>query len=69
MEELSVLAFDSDAAFEYGHIRHALKSQGNIIGANDMLIAAHARSMNLILVTHNTREFSRIPDLQLEDWA
>ena len=64
-----VVPFDSSASLEYGEIRHTLKSQGNIIGGNDMLIAAHARSLNLILVTHNTKEFSRIPNLTLEDWA
>ena len=66
---IAVVPFDSSASLEYGEIRHTLKSQGNIIGGNDMLIAAHARSLNLILVTHNTKEFSRIPNLTLEDWA
>ena len=66
---IAVVPFDSSAALEYGEIRYNLKSQGIIIGGNDMLIAAHARSLDLILVTHNTKEFTRVPDLKLEDWA
>ena len=66
---ITILPFEESAALVYGSIRHHLKTQGMIIGANDLLIAAHAKSLNLILVTHNTREFSRIPDLILEDWA
>ena len=63
------IPFDSVAAFEYGYIRHRLKTLGTPIGANDLLIAAHAKALNLILVTHNTREFSRVDGLKLEDWA
>ena len=66
---ISILPFGADAALEYGAIRYKLKTQGIIIGGNDMLIAAHARSQGLTLVTHNTREFSRVDDLQIEDWA
>ena len=66
---ISILPFGADAALEYGAIRYKLKTQGIIIGGNDMLIAAHARSQGLTLVTHNTREFSRVADLQIEDWA
>ena len=66
---ISVLPFDSAAAFEYGSIRHALKTRGIMISGNDMLIAAHARSLGITLVTHNTREFERIQNLSLEDWA
>ncbi len=66
---ISVLPFDSTASFEYGNIRHTLQSRGTVIGANDMLIAAHAKSQDLTLVTHNTGEFSRIDDLKLEDWV
>ena len=61
------LPFDSAAAPEYGSIRFDLKSNGQIIGANDMLIAVHDRSPGLILVTHNTDEFSRVENLILED--
>ena len=66
---ITILPFDTAAALEYGSIRFDLKSNGQIIGANDMLIAAHARSLGLILVTHNTGEFSRVENLILEDWA
>ena len=66
---ITVLPFDSNAAWEYGSIRHSLQSQGLMIGGNDMLIAAHAKSLNLTLVTHNTREFSRVEQLHIEDWV
>ena len=66
---IAVLSFDSAASLEYGSIRFFLKSHGIIIGGNDMLIAAHARSLGIALVTHNTREFSRVDDLLIEDWA
>jgi tRNA(fMet)-specific endonuclease VapC len=66
---IAIMPFETDAALTYGEIRHRLKIQGNIIGANDLLIAAHAKSLGLTLVTHNTGEFSRVEGLQLEDWA
>ena len=66
---ITILPFNTDAALEYGAIRQDLQSKGALIGANDMLIAAHARSQGLTLVTHNTREFSRVNDLVLEDWV
>ena len=69
LSEITVLPFDKTASLEYGSIRHYLKANGIPIGGNDMLIASHARSMGITLVTHNTREFSRIPNLRLEDWA
>ena len=65
---ITIMAFDAEAAFEYGDIRQNLKSRGMIISGNDMLIAAHARALNLVLVTHNTREFSRVERIKLEDW-
>ena len=69
LSEISVLPFDAAASLEYGSIRFDLKSKGIIIGGNDMLIAAHARSLGLTLVTHNTKEFSRVENLRLEDWT
>ena len=66
---ITILPFDSDASFEYGKIRYALKSKGILIGGNDLLIAAHAKSLGLALVTHNTREFSRVEGLSIEDWC
>lgn len=60
--------FCQRSANEYGQIREDLSSRGLLIGPNDLLIAATARANDLILVTHNTREFSRVPGLKLEDW-
>lgn len=62
------LSFDDRAAEEYSLIRTHLTSLGQLIGANDLLIAAIAVSNGLTLVTHNTSEFSRVPRLALEDW-
>ena len=69
LSEITILPFDSDASFEYGKIRYDLKSKGILIGGNDLLIAAHAKSLGLTLVTHNTREFSRVEVLSIEDWC
>ena len=66
---ISVLPFDSLAAREYGEIRADLKRKGTPIGANDLMIAAHARALGLTLVTNNTREFERVKGLLLENWA
>ena len=66
---IAVLPFDTAASLEYGEIRFRLKKTGNLIGSNDMLIAAHARSLSLILVTHSKSEFSRVEGLKIEDWA
>ncbi|MCK4840416.1 MAG: type II toxin-antitoxin system VapC family toxin, partial [Methylococcales bacterium] len=63
---LSSLSFDDRCAEEYGLIRADLTTQGKIIGPNDLLIAAIARAHDAILVTHNTKEFSRITGLRLE---
>ncbi len=69
LSPLEILAFDGMAALHYGEIRAYLEKTGKIIGAMDMLIAAHARSISLTLVTNNTKEFSRIPNLHLENWV
>ena len=66
---IQALPFDSDAAREYGLIRADLTAKGNLIGANDLLIAAHAKALGLILVTNNIREFERVDGLQLENWV
>ncbi|PJF26875.1 MAG: VapC toxin family PIN domain ribonuclease [Phototrophicales bacterium] len=60
--------FDDDAALVYGRIRAELERVGQTIGANDLMIAAIALLHNLTLVTHNVREFERIPALTVEDW-
>lgn len=65
---VEILDFDSSSATEYGKIRADLKKKGTPIGNMDMLIAAHAKSEDLIVVTHNTRKFERVKGLQLEDW-
>lgn len=57
------------AGEHYGQIRAALQKSGTIIGNNDLWLAAHARAEGWILVTNNTREFVRVPGLQLENWA
>lgn len=66
--EFISLPFDGKAAKIYGQIRTNLESRGVPIGAYDLQIAAIALLHNLILVTHNTREFSRVEGLQFEDW-
>lgn len=65
---LQSLSFNDLCADEYGLIRTDLQAQGKLIGPNDLLIAAIARAHKAILVTHNTREFSRVSGLILEDW-
>lgn len=66
---LSVLPFGAAAASEYGEVRAYLQSRGTPIGPLDMLIAAHARAEGMTLVTNNMREFERVPELDLENWA
>ena len=66
---LSVLPFGTTAASEYGEIRTYLQSIGTPIGSLDMLIAAHAKSEGMTLVTNNVREFERVPDLEVENWV
>ena len=65
---LTVLPFDSAAAAHAANIRATLQAQGSTIGAYDLLIAGHARSRGLIVVTGNLREFSRVEGLRAEDW-
>jgi tRNA(fMet)-specific endonuclease VapC len=66
---LNILDFDYDAAAAHGVIRANLEAQGTQIGSLDTLIAAHALSKNLALVTNNIREFSRVSGLLVEDWS
>lgn len=65
---LPVLDFDVSDAEKAGHIRATLAMQGTPIGPFDSLIAAQALTRDLTLVTHNTREFQRVPGLRVEDW-
>ena len=69
LSNIEVMPFECKAASEYGRIRSNLEKKGQLIGANDMLIAAHAKSLSLTLITNNTREFSRVEGLMLEDWV
>jgi tRNA(fMet)-specific endonuclease VapC len=65
---VEVLDFPDEACLHYAKIRADLKARGKIIGANDLLIAAHARSLGLTLITNNTREFRRVRDLAVDNW-
>ena len=64
-----ILDFDINAEIEYGKVRTYLEKKGTPIGPLDTLIAAHAKSLNLILVTNNTREFNRVPKLSIQNWV
>jgi tRNA(fMet)-specific endonuclease VapC len=66
---VEVLDYPDEAALHYAQIRAQLKAGGTMIGANDLFIAAHARSLGLALVTNNTREFGRVPKLTIENWT
>lgn len=68
VEVTAVLDFDVEAADHAARIRTELVAAGTPIGPHDLLIAATVRRHRRVLVTHNTREFSRVPDLPLEDW-
>jgi len=68
LSSLPVLPFEADADNHYADIRAALERVGRLIGGNDLLIAAHARSLGATVVTHNLREFERVPGLRVEDW-
>lgn len=65
---LEVLDYDSAAAAHTAQIRAELKKAGTQIGPYDQMIAGHARSRGLVVVTNNTREFQRVAGLRLEDW-
>ena len=66
---LEIVDFDFKAAQHYGTVRADLEKMGTPIGAYDLMIAAHALSLDLVLVTNNEREFQRIPDLIIENWV
>jgi tRNA(fMet)-specific endonuclease VapC len=68
LRAIEVLPFPVESDRHYGRIRVELEMQGTIIGANDMLIAAHALAYKSILVTDNLREFRRVPGLSVENW-
>jgi tRNA(fMet)-specific endonuclease VapC len=68
VEEIECLDFDLEAAAAYGRLRARLEEAGKLIGPNDMLIAAHAVSRELVLVTDNVDEFGRVKGLKLDNW-
>jgi len=69
LQYAEVVDFSDRAAIFYAKVRADLQKRGTMIGANDLLIAAHALSLGLTLVTNNTREFRRVRDLVVENWA
>ena len=69
LSPLTILEYDESASKIYGEIRAELEKKGQVIGSMDLLISAHAISRNLTLVTNNSREFKRIKDLDIENWA
>ncbi|MEA3386054.1 MAG: type II toxin-antitoxin system VapC family toxin [Thermodesulfobacteriota bacterium] len=69
LNPFEILSYDDNASRYYGQIRSQLEKKGKIIGPLDMLIAAHALSNKLILITNNIKEFSRIKVLQVENWV
>jgi len=66
---LTVRALESDVERSYAAIRVALEKKGTLIGAHDMLIAAHARALDAVCVTDNVAEFARVPALKVENWV
>lgn len=69
LANIEIMDFDSLAAESYGKVRADLETAGTPIGPLDMMIAGHAKSLGYTVVTNNTREFERVKDLQLENWA
>jgi len=69
LSPLAVASFDRDAAATYGRLRTMLELKGTPIGSMDLLIAAHALSLSVRLVTNNAREFRHVPGLRVENWV
>ena len=67
--DLEIVPFGEEAGMHYAEIRSALRRRGTPIGANDLLLAAHARSLDAMLVTNNRSEFDRVPELRVENWV
>ncbi len=67
-KHVSILDWTEGAAEHYAEIRSHLRKKGTMIGANDLLIAAHAKCLNAVLVTNNERDFRRVPALKVENW-
>ncbi len=69
VDNFVIYDYSKISAKSYAIVRTKLEKKGQIIGANDLLMASHALSLDAILVTNNTREFERIEDLKIEDWS
>ena len=69
LSEIQIMPCDDLAAQVYGKVKTDLQKKGTVIGPFDTLIAAHAKSLHLVLITNNTREFARVEELELEDWV
>ena len=69
LSEIEILSFGQKAAQTYGEIRKDLKDKGQLIGGNDLLIAAHAKAEDCILVTNNLKEFKRVKGLNCQNWV
>ena len=68
-EILEICSFDQQAAVAYGDVRSSLEKRGEVIGPYDLLIAAHALSLDRTLITNNEREFKRVEGLKVDNWA
>ena len=68
LSALNIVDFDEKAAVIYGKIRSDLERKGTVIGSQDMLIAAHAKSLNVELITNNVKEFQRVDGLKIDNW-
>ena len=69
LSNIEIIPFDDKAAIEYGRIRYELKTKGQLIGANDLLIAAHAKSLGYTLITNNSKEFGKVKGLKTINWV
>ena len=69
IDNFIIYDYSKVSAQSYANIRTDLEKKGQIIGANDLLIASHALSLGAVLVTNNSREFERVEKLVLEDWS
>jgi tRNA(fMet)-specific endonuclease VapC len=69
LKPFNILEYDLKASIEYGKIRASLEKSGKVIGGLDMLIAAHAKSLDMTLVTNNTKEFTRVENLVIDNWV
>lgn len=69
LKPFNIVDYDMKASIEYGKVRAGLEKKGTVIGGLDMMIAAHALSLNVTLVTNNTKEFCRVENLELDNWV